>query len=139
MKKIFILVCSFISLPTHSFFGLNQKKEEICTDVTVVLKSKQVVSNVVNVDYHKNAKLAIELLTNLAEQQEHRKLTLEELALAIRVITFLFLEETDDYSKNIEVNLKNGKKISLPYSVELVMNLMIQQGSSSESDEKRAK
>ncbi|MBP6892221.1 hypothetical protein KBB68_01430 [Candidatus Babeliales bacterium] len=70
--------------------------------------------------------MAIELLTKLAEQQEHCKSILEELALSIRIISFLFLEETDDYSKIIEVNLKYGKKIFLPYLVELVMNLMVE-------------
>jgi hypothetical protein len=136
MKKIFILVCSVISLPIHSFFGLNQKKETVCTDVNVVFKSKQTQPNVINVDYHKNAEFAIELLTNLAEQQEHRKLTMEELTLVIRVISFLFLQETDDYSKMLEVHLKNGKKIYVPYSAELFTSLIAQNDSNSESEEK---
>ena len=133
-----MLVCSFISLPAYSFFGLDsQKKTEVCTDVKVSFKSEKAVAVLTNFEYYENAKFALELLQNLAEQQEHRKLTIEEMTLALRVLSFLFLQETDDYNKSIEINLKNGKKISLPYSVELFANLLSAQSSDSGTEEKQ--
>ena len=51
---------------------------------------------------------------------------MEEMALVFRVISYLFLQETEDYNKFIEVQLKNGKKLCLPYSFQLFAAMMMQ-------------
>ncbi len=140
MKKLYILVFSFISLQSQCFFNWSttKAKKEVCTDIKVSFKSEKTVPIISNFDYHENAQLAVELLQNLAEQQQHRKLTIEEMALAIRVISFLFLQEADDYSKGIEIHLKNGAKITLPYSLELCAMLLAQSNSNASPDAEAA-
>lgn len=138
MKKISILVfaCSLISLQVCPFFGMNSKKEEINTDIKVSFKSEKTASLVSNFEYHEDVKFAIELLQNLADQQEHRKLTIEEMRLIFRIISFLFLQETDDYSKGIEIMFKNGKKLQVPYSAEFFATLLGHSNSDASSKEK---
>ncbi len=133
MKKILFFIFSFISLPIYSLFGLTQAPKKPDTDVKVVFKSEETAPFITNLDYYDGAKFSVELLQNLAEQQEHRKLTMEEMSLALRVISFLFLQETEDYNKCLEISFKNGKKLYLPYSYQLFAILMQNNDSSNDS------
>ncbi|MBP6892220.1 hypothetical protein KBB68_01425 [Candidatus Babeliales bacterium] len=42
MKKIFFLICNFISLQNYYFFRLPQNKEKDCMNVNVTFQLKQI-------------------------------------------------------------------------------------------------
>ena len=93
-------------------------------------KIKQSSSNSSNEDMQS----CLELLSNYAMLQEQRALTFEEMMIIMQILMFLFLQDTDDYSKKIDIALKNGKKITLPYSAQLFASVC-QQGNQQESEE----
>jgi hypothetical protein len=130
MKKVTIALLFLSAGSAQSFFFT--KPDAVSTDIAVKFISKKTDQVVTDPSYVENAKSCIEILQDFAQQQENRELTVEEIMIALKIIIFLFLQETNDYSKSIVIQLKNGKKIELPYSQELFEQMFKEQDFESE-------
>lgn len=76
----------------------------------------------------------VDVLKKISETQKKRRLTIEEMMMAIQVMFFLFEGSGVDHSRWIEI-LVNGKhKINVPYSSQ-VFGFLHQQGSDSDDDD----
>jgi hypothetical protein len=87
-----------------------------------------------NSDFEHDYQYCMELLKNLSDIQKKRKLTLEEIIMALQIVVVLYNSNNNEHTKKIEILLYGKDKLILPYSSQ-IFELLTQQGSdTSESD-----
>ena len=121
MKKIIALSLCLTSLQNVPFFNFN--KEEKSQSLQIKFISTQTSKTISDQAFNEDSQTCMNLLQNYAHVQKQRKLTFEEMLTAMQILMFLFLQNSDDYSKKIEVILDNGDKLTLPYSTQLFASL----------------
>lgn len=124
MKKIIALSFCLMATESRSFFNFNT--EEKSNTIQIKITSTQSSKVISDQDFHKDSQACMELLQNYAKVQKQRKLTFEEMLTIMQVVMFLFLQNSNDYSKKIELILNDGEKLALPYSVQLFAALFEQ-------------
>ncbi|MBI2344828.1 hypothetical protein HYV10_02015 [Candidatus Dependentiae bacterium] len=66
----------------------------------------------------------IESLKKLSEIQKKRKLTIEELNYAYYAFIYIFTTLHEDYSGKIAISINDKDTLSLPFSTEILINLI---------------
>ena len=129
MMKKNILLLAILSITSISF----GKKEKLRPKIQLSFISEQ---NKTTTDFasKENFDYCIETLKSFATIQEQRRLTLEETMHAMRALMYLFLIPNDDYSKKIEVLLL-GKTLTLPYSEDLMAEMLGKNETEQQSNE----
>lgn len=84
-----------------SFFSVHNKQAQVATQSEP------------DVDY------CVDMLKQFADLQKKRRLTLEEMMMAMQVMLFLFNNTNDDHSRRIEILLNGKDKIVVPYSAQI--------------------
>ena len=118
MTKKYIALCiSFIS-----FFGFLEATSFNSLKMSLVLsKNKEQWGADI---FNKNADECISILENLIETQKKRKLTIEEMNLAYYAFIYIFSTQYQDYSGKIIIALDDKKTLNLPFSSEILINLI---------------
>lgn len=118
MKKNYI----FLLISLITFFQFSETKSFNSIKMSLVLsKSKeQWGADIIN----KNFNECISILENLIETQKKRKLTIEEMNLAYYAFIYIFSTQYQDYSGKIVINIDDKKTLNLPFSSEILINLI---------------
>jgi len=120
-KKTFFLLTLFASPIIFCKKNNHLTKNHTQSTIQLVFISEQSATPT-DVASQETFEYCTDLLKNLSITQKKRKLTLEEITLAMRAIMFLYLVPSDDYSKHILITL-DKKELTLPYSEELLAEL----------------
>lgn len=132
MKKKLALFCFFSAIFSIAF--LNSKEPSTPT-VQIKFSSTKIANSIPDVNEQEQIEYFLVLLKNYSRLQEQRKLTLEEMIFIVQILIFLFVQDSDNYSKKIEVAIKGGQKIVLPYSSELLTGLAQLQNQIDQNDD----
>ena len=131
MKKSIAL---FLFLLTTQFALFPNSKESSTPSIQIKFNSTKIKQHGASSSTSQDIQSCLELLANYAQAQEQRELTFEEMMMVMQILMFLFLQDSDDYSKKIDVVLKNGKKLALPYSSHLFASLCQQTSQQNQQD-----
>lgn len=118
MKKNYTLL--FLSLVT--FFQFSEIKSFNSIKMSLILgKNKE--QWVIDV-FNKNVNESLSILENLIETQKKRRLTIEEMNLAYYAFIYIFSTQHQDYSGKIVISIDDKKTLNLPFSSEVLINLI---------------
>jgi hypothetical protein len=118
MKKNYILL--LVSLIT--FFQFSEIKPFNSIKMSLVLgKNKDQWGTDI---FNKGFSECESILENLIETQKKRKLTIEEMNLAYYAFIYIFSTQYQDYSGKIVISIDDKKTLNLPFSSEILINLI---------------
>lgn len=121
MKQIYILL---FCLVTSSLFFANNNTPLNSMKMTFSI-SKNPQSWGADI-VEKDVQECINYLKQLSETQKKRKLTIEEITLALHAAIFILSGEYEYHSGQITIALNEKEKLVLPYSSEALINLLAQ-------------
>ncbi len=99
----------------------NKNNEQTTVHLSFIAQEPKIITDVVSKE---NADYCIEKLKELAGLQKQRKLTLEEITEAMQIFMFLYIMQTDEYSKHMSITIGNEELI-LPYSLDLLRVILL--------------
>ncbi len=95
---------------------------------------KRTLDPVIDLEYQENVKLITEFLVQMAKKSKNQLLTIEEIITIYKMIMFLYLQDSDDYLKFIEIILGDGEKFKIPYSHDILERLMVEQNNANQPE-----
>ena len=124
MNKILV-----ISLCVLMQFGCFVAKVDQPLKLKVSFITKELSGPTTDLEYQESMILITDFLAQMAKKSKNQILTFEEIVTIYKMIMFLYLQDSDDYSKCIEIVLGNGEKFKIPYNHDILERLMIDQNS----------
>ncbi len=112
----------FLLISLVSFFQTSENKAFNSIKMSLVLSKNKEQWGTDIVD--KNLTEFISILENLIDTQKKRKLTIEEMNLAYYAFIYIFSTQYQDYSGKIVINIDDKKTLNLPFSSEILINLI---------------
>lgn len=118
--------CAWFNLPAQS------KPSKIIQANFVAQEGKDAQVNAAN---QESLAAIYELLEFYAQLGQHRKLTMEEMDAVMQVLVLLFLDSSLNFSRQVEIMLPSGSKITLPFSSQMFAALNGVEMTSSNQDQ----
>lgn len=85
---------------------------------TIALEKANVATT--DFSYEENFTACMEIFKHFQTMQQQRPLSLEEMRYIFEIVIFLLDESSDDFGKRIEIQVEPNKKITLPFSKEIL-------------------
>ena len=121
MKKLclsLILICMF-----SSFFAVNNVPLSSIKMTFAISKNPQTWGSDI---VEKDVQECINYLKQLTDTQKKRKLTLEEITLALHAAIYILSAEYEYHSGQIIITINDKEELTLPFSSETLINLLAQ-------------
>jgi hypothetical protein len=121
MKKLYLFLVSMMTF--SSFFAANNTSLSSIKMTFAIAKNAQTWGSDI---VEKDVQDCINYLKQLADVQKKRKLTLEEITLALHAAIYILSAEYEYHSGQITIAINEKEKLTLPFSSETLLNLLAQ-------------